>query len=214
MRDPINCPNWNLLTTDEKVKIKEQLISEYQEVQDAYTDLVRSIKKSFEKCNVAPEEILIILRSRNLYVEDIPVTCSLTLNQAFMKLIDGRCTSWCYTHILRITIEQLGSPSDLEELEKYESILKPYLKRSIFAIPYGPESADNAQLHLKIVKELMASNLSISDITIIRNNLRKLLDVPTLEMGFIEEGCVELVFVMAEEVFLSYDEKSPLHHHY
>ena len=102
-----------------------------------------------------------------------------------------------------------------ELLSEYKNrhVLKPYLQRSIFEVPFDSiaTSASKSSTFRPCLKLFERIDLSAYEILIIKQDLAELLHLPSLELACFDDGSIHLVFSIPKEVYDKCHDTSPLH---
>ena len=128
---------------------------------------------------------------------------------------------WNYLNyeVLEYIIDLHGTSDDAERLRNYNRELDEFCKRRIFEVP--PESGNDntlspTQAKLKM-KLNLRKNIAYEHLLQIKGRIAKILNIglATLVLGRIDEGCVQILFLIpkfvAQERFpLSYEQTSAL----
>ena len=237
---PISCikgfPYLNVsgLTTDEKNKLVGRLITDYQQINDSFQDLLADTCDSLEKEGVTPKH----LAKCCLTLEALDPVCQTKLTtdgpptifrdrveemkkstdiiDVFIILRDY--FSFFNYHTLERLIARLGTDGDRSRLQKYKQELKDYCKRNIFeCIPILslPSKSDHSVLGIKLGEQF--KKFTLEQLQYLKYNISKITGItePALLVLYVEEGCLQITFLipsfLEELVFpLSADQETAL----
>lgn len=215
-------PSWDDMTTEEKKALEEELVEENQIVKDKYASCFTKIAISFRTRSVEIDDIKALLLcklppAKPTSTEDGASLSSLiiaatTLSGLFV-ILANYCT-WFNHHIFESLIDELGNEKEKVMWSEYkETVLKPYLKRSLFHVPCKSFSTASAnapalQVCLKLVDDV---DLSGNEALFIKKKLAKLLEVPLLELSKYEVGSVHLIFSIPCALYALYPKDSLLY---
>ena len=207
-------PNWNDLSESEKEGIKNDLEEKNRDVREAYTVFVSKLTHSFIKRNVDPMVIRLLANSYNdghLFTEPVVLGNSDSVATVFYEL-SKHCT-WFNYELFRVIVKVEGNDEEKKYLQTYENDhLSPYLKLSIFEIPFTPgQDPSRTHLLLKVSAELCITG---SQVKAIQQNLVKLLgfkqNSALLHFEDYNVGCIELVFSLPTVLISKNPPKSQL----
>ena len=191
-------PNWKFYTACEKERILNKLQDENCDVRKAYAFCVYQLKCSFTKRHVDPTDIQTLFNSFctskifNFDKDD-------NIGTVFTE-ITSHC-SWFNYESLQVIIEILDNETEKKYLTTYEhKHLVPYLKRSVFEIPFVSfHDQSRTDLLLKVPVEVTGNQVKA-----IQKNLARLLGFDNsaiLHFKSYKEGCIELVFSLPTVLF-------------
>ena len=218
-------PWWDTMTDKEKKDQEEKLVLEINDVRDSYSSCLTEIALSFQQRDVSIDTVQMLLLSKLPAAKsrsDAPpnsdallykIEMAPTLAKIFVAL--ARHTSWFNYHLLEFIVNKLGNENEKAMWSEYkDTVLKPYLMRSLFRVPSKSFSsaaiADGPAvcLCLKLVDDV---DLSAKEALFVTKKSSELLEVPMLELSSFDDGSVVLVFAMPEDVFNLYPPDSVLH---
>ena len=101
-----------------------------------------------------------------------------------------------YYQLLEDVVEELCNEDEKQLLYEYKNdILKLYLQRSIFEVPLDSIStcAPKSSAYYPCLKLLERIDLSANEVVIIKHDLAKLLQLPSLELAHFDDGSIHLI---------------------
>ena len=210
-------PNWEYLTESEQEAVRNQLMDDNCNVREAYAVFVVQLLQSFRKRKVDPRDIQSIVCSYDTSKKDPhePMVFDFRRDDNVSDVLfelSKHCT-WFNYDALKVIVKILGDESERKYLKEYEDKhLIPYLKCSIFEIPFAPLHAHSqrTELLLKVSADLVMTG---REVKAIQRNLAKLLGFETsaiLHFHDYNEGCIELVFSLPTVVLENSSPKSKL----
>ena len=218
---PHNIPSWEDMTTEEKKAREEKLIVENEEVQEKYASCFTKISISFDTrdANINHIKSLLLSKLPTTKSKSSPdstatqVKSATTMSEIFV--IVATLCSWLNYRLLELIIQDLGNEKEKAMWSEYkDTVLKPYLMRSLFQVPSkslstaATSDAPAVYLCLKLVDDI---DLSAKEALLIKKKLSELLEVPVLELSSYDVGSVLLIFAIAEDIFNLYPQDSILH---
>ena len=130
------CHNWKNVKTDKKQKIRKKLLAEYEQICDTYSNVVLDIATQFERSNIEPQHLMLILKtyitaycSRSVSTNLIESSKRLSesVHETFSFI--ARHTSWFNYQLLEVVVDELGNDEAKELLGKYKKEhMIPYIK--------------------------------------------------------------------------------------
>ena len=200
-------PNWADMSKEERKAVKERLIIENRDVKRKYTTYFRRILQSFEKREVSEIDIKI-----NEGLKKLPELASASSVKEVFYIIMQHSSFFNY-QLLEDVVEELGNEEEKHLLYEYKNdILKLYLQRSIFEVPLDSIStcAPKSSAYYPCLKLLERIDLSANEVVIIKHDLAKLLQLPSLELAHFDDGSIHLIFTISKEVYDNCPDTSPL----
>lgn len=202
-----NYPNWQNYTPCEKERIINKLRDENCDVRKAYTFFVYQLKCSLTKRHVDPTDVQTLANSFctsktfNFSKDD-------SIGIVFTE-VASHCT-WFNYESLQVIIEILNNDTEKKYLTTYEDKhLVPYLKHSVFEIPFiSSRDQSRTDLLLKVPVEVTGN-----EVKAIQKNLARFLGFDNsaiLHFEKYEEGCIELVFSLPTVLINENSSKSQL----
>ena len=214
-------PSWEDMTTEEKKVLEEELIVENEEVQEKYASCFTNINMSFSTKDIDINHVKGLLLSKLPTAKSksspdstvAQIKSAATMSEIFV-IIATLC-SWFNYRLLEFIIQKFGNEKEKAMWSEYqETVLKPYLMRSLFQVPSkslpsaATSNAPAVYLCLKLVDDV---ELSAKEALLIKKKLSELLEVPVLELSTYDVGSVLLIFAIAEDIFNLYPPESVLH---
>ena len=209
--------NWEELTEEDQETVRNQLMDDNRGVRKAYASFVAQIIKSFKERDVDPRTIQSIIQSYSVSEsKDRPVEMfDFRKDDSITDVVSEfskHCT-WFNYDLFQLLVEIVGNEQEKQYLKTYQDHhLIPYLKRSIFEIPFAPSHSQSqrTELLLKVSKDLVITG---GEVKSIQRNLAKLLgfeSASVLHFHNYNEGCIELVFSLPTVVVNECFSKSTL----
>ena len=216
---PERCyPNWKDLTENEQEAVRNKLMRENHDVRKAYTFFVAQLIQSFRSREVDPRDIQLIIfsfgaldSSQNQSVDMFNFCEVDSITDVFYKL-SKHCT-WFNYESFQVIVEIVGNEEEKQCLKTYENDhLIPYLKRSIFEIPFVPSHSQSQRTNLlfKISADLVITG---GEVKSIQQKVAQLLGFESPVILHFEDynvGCIELVFSLPTVVVNERFSKSTL----
>ena len=204
-------PNWADLSKEERKAIKEKLVIENHIVKKKFSTCFRRILRSFERRKVN----LIDLKMNAESFRKLPELSSASSVEEAFYIIFQHSSFYNY-QLLEDIVEDddLGNEEEKQLLSEYKyDILKPYLQRSIFEVPFDSIAtpASKSSTYRPCLKLLERIDLSANEVLIIKHNLAKLLQISSLELAQFDDGSIHLIFSISKEVYDKCPVDSPLH---
>ena len=210
-------PNWKCLTDNEQDAVRHQLMDDNNNVRVAYATFVAKVIQSFVNRKVDPKIIHSTVRSYSalVNVQDEPLVFDFRRDDSVSDVFDEltkHCT-WFNYELFQVLVKILGNESEKKCLKEYEdSILVPYLQRSIFEIPCAPlsDQSQHTNVHFKVSADLTITGRKVKAI---QRNLAKLLGFRSnaiLHFHDYNDGCIELVFSLPTVVLEESSSESKL----
>ena len=201
-------PNWEDMSKEERKEVKERLVIENRDVKKKYTTYFRRILQSFERRDVSEIDLKINVEG----LKKLPELASASSAKEVFYIIMQHSSFFNY-QLLEDVVEELGNEEEKQLLFEYKNdILKPYLQRSIFEVPLDSIStcAPKSSAYYPCLKLLERIDLSANEVVIIKHDLAKLLQLPSLELAHFDDGSIHLVFTISKEVYDNSPDTSPL----
>ena len=206
--------NWEDMSKEERKATKEKLVVENCQVRRKFATCFRRISRSFERRKASVNDLKMTLNLA--FKKKLPELVS-AANVGEIFVILSEHLSFFNYQLLDTIVDDLGNEEEREILSEYKNdILKPYLQRSIFEVPldsvatsaHKKSSQTRYYLCLKLVENI---DLSGDEIIVIKHNLAKLLQLPSLELAQFDDGSIHLIFSISKEVYDYIPVASPLH---
>ena len=199
-------PNWEDMSKEEREAVKERLIIENHDVKKKHATCFRRILRSFERRKVSVVDLKINVEGLKRLPE---LDSASTVEEVFYIILQH--SSFFNYQLLEDVVEELGNEEEKQLLYEYKNdILKPYLQRSIFEVPLDSISTRASKSYYPCLKLLEKIDLSANEVIIIKHDLAKLLQLPSLELAHFDDGSIHLVFTISKEVYDNCPDTSPL----
>ena len=203
-------PNWADMSKEERKAVKERLIIENRDVKKKHTTCFRRILRSFERRKVSVVNLKINVEGLKRLPE---LDSASTVEEVFYIILRYSSFFNYQLQLLEDVVEELGNEEEKQLLYEYKNdILKPYLQRSIFEVPLDSIStcAPKSSAYYPCLKLVERIDLSANEVIIIKHDLAKLLQLPSLELAHFDDGSIHLIFTISKEVYDSCPDTSPL----
>lgn len=182
---------------------------ESEDIRDEYAKLVTETTKSLTSTIKSIPILKIALEPYKISeLNECDVEVSKILQKAF-----HHC--WFFSfRILRVIIDQFGTSSDEERLEKYEKHFKVFCQRRLREVPIDalnpPGKSKGTTFYIKTDKTF---DVPVGDIYKIQSELTRLLKKPVY-LKSVEDGCIVLGFYILHKLIdifpLSKEQKNQL----
>ena len=193
-------PNWKDMSKEERKELKERLVIENRNVKKKYTTYFRRILRSFERRKVSVVDLKINVEGFKKLPE---LDSASSVEEVFYIIM--RHSSFFNYQLFEDVVEELGNKEEKQCLYEYKNdILKPYLQRSIFEVPLDSIStscAPKSSAYYPCLKLLEKIDLSANEVIIIKHDLAELLQLPSLELAYFDDGSIHLIFTISKEIY-------------
>ena len=190
-------PNWEDMSKEERKAVKEKLTVENREVKQKFATCCRRISRSFERREVDVIDLKMTIEA----LKRIPELASATNVGKIFYIIMHHSSFFNY-QLLEDVVRDLGSDEERELLSEYKvNVLKPYLQRSIFEVPFDSisTSASKSSTYCPCLKLLERIDLSAYEVLIIKQDLAELLHLPSLELACLMMAAYILCFLFPKK---------------
>lgn len=198
------------LSKDERAVLCGHLELQFRDISKKYARLTSSVKRSLNKQGVKAMELTRKLMDLKGYIpldekpglpllqDRIPeMKEATTLDDVFDIL--SHYSSFFNHDIIEFIVEELGTPDDQTNLDKYVADFTEYCKRSVFECPFSicsKKSLKFSELVMKVVSDSMIKPYSMQAVRLFQAQVSNLLHITkhTLKLCSVEEGCLQLTF--------------------
>lgn len=200
----------NVLLSEEEAEEEdytEKFEKETRKMQKQFARLVNDTCRSFKNRNVTTNELILYLQ--NAYPLALKprmdeMSKAACLEKVFMIVTSQTC-SWFDYEVIKDMIDYLGKDQEKKQLEHYEAKFRTFAEQRLsrgkkhIEVSSGAKSGGK-QLVIKIDKEW--DEVNFNDLNKIRGNLASILKVKRrdLYLADIQEGCIMMTFIIAEEL--------------
>ena len=222
-------PSFQQLSSTEKEELKAQLIDDVQKMKRLFGSLVTETRDSVEK-RISVQKLAGSILALGAYEPAIGERDQRLLDEHREEIRSAKSVSeifiilsayWNYLdfEILVYIISHYGTrgdDSDEKRLQNYKEALQRFCKRRIFELPL-PESGngtDNKKQKKLYVKLNIREDARAEQMFLIKRKVAEILQLnpATLQIYSVDEGCVQLVFLIpkfvAREIFPLSDEQA------
>ena len=179
-------PNWEDMSEEERKETREKLADENREVKRKFATCCRRISRSFERREVRVTDLKMTIEASKRIPELVSAD---NVGETFYIIMQH--SSFFNYQLLEDVVRDLGSDEERELLSEYKvDVLKPYLQRSIFEVPFDSisTSASKSSTYCPCLKLFERIDLSAYEVLIIKQDLAELLHLPSLELGCFDDG--------------------------
>ena len=204
-------PNWEDMSKEERKATKEKLAVENRIVKRKFVTCFKRISLSFERRGVSFNQLKMTLNLGQV-TNSSELASASSVEEVFV-ILSSHCSFFNY-QLLEDIVKEPGNEKEEQLLSEYKNdILKPYLQRSIFEVPFDSiaTSASKSSTYRPCLKLFEKIHLSAYEILIIKQDLAELLHLPSLELACFDDGSIHLVFSIPKEVYDKCLDTSPLH---
>ena len=204
-------PNWEDMSEEERKATKEKLAVENRVVKRKFATCFKRISQSFERRRVSFNQLKMTLNLGQV-ANSSELASASSVEEVFV-ILSSHCSFFNY-QLLEDIVKEPGNEEEEQLLSEYKNdILKPYLQRSIFEVPFDSiaTSASKSSTYHPCLKLFERIDLSAYEILIIKQDLAELLHLPSLELACFDDGSIHLVFSIPKEVYDKCPDTSPLH---
>ena len=197
------------LSEDEKVDLVVQLRSETRSIKERFSDFRAAIRNSLDS-RIPLDKIKDTILSLDAFTDGIglkvldpedekKIEIAESVSKIFMAL--RSYTSFFNYQIIERLISQYGTSDDKKLLQDYCQALADFCQRNVYEIPPKTYSSPRAEAK-ELVFKCTQDTLTLHDVQVIREKAARILGLnySVLQLSTIEEGCVELHFLISAAV--------------
>ena len=195
------------MTESEKEAVRNKLMDENYDVREAYANFVSQLMDSLTERKINPMAISSIVQSfgHSVGSQEYPIVFEFRRDDSIAAVffeLSKQC-SWFNYELFKVIVKIKGNDAEKQYLKTYEDDhLVPYLKRSIFEIPFSSTQTQCQRtcLAFKVSKDLCTNGREVKSI---QRNLAKLLGFQNsalLNFENFKEGCIDFIFSLPKVV--------------
>ena len=202
--------NWDDMTESEKEAVRNKLMDENYDVREAYANFVSQLMDSLteRKSNAMAIPSIVQSFGHSVGSQEYPIVFEFRRDDSIAAVffeLSKHC-SWFNYELFKVIVKIKGNEAEKQYLKTYEDDhLVPYLKRSIFEIPFSSTQTPQTQcqrtrLAFKVPEDLCTKGREVKSI---QRNLAKLLGFQNsalLNFEDYEEGCIDFIFSLPKVV--------------
>ena len=222
-------PSFQRLSSTEKEELKAQLKDDEQKMRRLFSSLVTNTCNSVEK-RIPVEKLALSILALGAYEPAVGERDQRLLDEHREEIESAKsasrifiilCAYWNYLdyEVLVYIIKEYGTrgeASDEKRLQNYNEALQRFCKRRIFELPQheSGNGAENMKQEKLSVKLNIREDTRAKQMFPIKRKVAEILQLnsATLLIDSVDEGCVELIFLIpkfvAQEIFPLSDEQT------
>lgn len=215
--DPNRLKKFPLLNVIELPNVKKQqyltsLLEDANKLNEEFAELCDEICESFIQTEIPLQRIVNFLKNSKFLLLSVRVEelrkkleNATGMYDVFSVLSD--VCSWFNHHPLGMLVKKFGSNNERRLYKKFvdENVMK-YLNRSVTEIPidtFGSENIEGSRFMLKIDSPSAHENITGQQLLVLKKKAAEalLVENENLKIVTIEDGCLEVEFLLPEDVF-------------
>lgn len=183
------------LTEGDKDHLKARIRHETNEIKRKFVKVVFQLQKNLEKTSVQVDDVINVIACMDPDFSEVLEKCD---SIAKIFRVSNRYWTFFDYILVKILIDNFGTPQDKSNLEEYLVELKHYCRRMLCDCPtdaFGKSSGEdpNNQLIIKIDGEL--KTMDMRKLEVLRSEFSMHLKIKYMRLLSVDEGCVQLTFL-------------------